>query len=138
MTNAATETTIENPQRKYWPKGVPAQIMTGIAGVLAVIVALKAASYESLGTPMFEGQDHIFRLLAFAALTVWVTFAIGLRRRGTAAMITLAFACFVELVLAPSRGVEEGTLLSANLGIVLAYCATHLYWLGIVRRRVSK
>lgn len=131
-------TTVETAHRSYFPKGVPAKILMGISGIVAIIVALKAASYESLGTPMFEQQDHMFRLIAFAALAIWVTFAIGVRRRGAAAIITLVFAVFVELVIAPSRGVEGGTLLSANLGIVLAYCSMHLYWLGIVRTKRSK
>jgi len=131
-------TTIETPHRSYFPKGAAAKVLMGISGLLAIIVALKAASYESVGTPMFDGQDHMFRLIAFAALAIWVTFAIGVRRRGAATIITLTFAVFVELVIAPNRLVEGGTLVSANLGIVLAYCAMHLYWLGIVRPRRAK
>ena len=119
------------PVRDYWPKGLAATFVTGLTGVLAVIVAIKAAAYTPADVQMFAHQDHVMRILAFAALTVWVTFTLGVKRRGEAAIIALAFACFVELVIVPGRSENMGTLVSANLGIVLAYCTMHLYWLGL-------
>ncbi len=124
--------------RNYWPSGLPATVITGLTGLLAVFVALKAAAYTPNEAPLFENQDHLFRVLAFAALTVWTTFTMGVRRRGGAAMLTLAFACFVELVIVPARGDSMGTLVSANLGIVLAYCGMHLYWLGLTSKHDRK
>ncbi len=120
--------------RNYWPTGIAATVVTGLTGLLAVFVALKAAAYVPNEAPLFENQDHLFRILAFAALTVWTTFTMGVRRRGGAAMLTLAFACVVELVIVPARGDSMGTLVSANLGIVLAYCGMHLYWLGLTSK----
>jgi len=117
--------------RSYWPTGMMAKLISGLTGILAVLVAIKAAAYTGSETPMFENQDHFFRVLAFAALTIWVTFTLGAKRRGEAAIIALAFACFVELVIVPARGESLGTLVSANLGIVFAYCSIHLYWLGL-------
>lgn len=124
-----------NPERSYWPTGLAAKLITGLTGILAVLVAIKAAAYTSSETPMIAHQDHLLRILAFAALTVWTTFTLGARRRGEAAIIALAFACFVELVIVPGRGESMGTLVSANLGIVLAYCTMHLYWLGLSATR---
>ena len=130
--------TTEFETRSYWPKGLALKFITALTGVLAIFVALKAAAYTPNENPVFDNQDHLFRILAFAALTVWISFTIGVRRRGAAAMIALIFACFVELVIVPARGDSMGTLVSANLGIVLAYCAMHLYWLGLVKKRLAK
>lgn len=130
--------TTEIETRNYWPKGLARQIATGLTGILAVLVALKAAAYTPQDVPAFAYQDHIFRALAFAALTVWISFTIGVRKRGAAAMMALAFACVVDLIIAPARGDNMGTLVSANLGIVLAYCVLHLYWLGLVKKRMAK
>jgi hypothetical protein len=135
MTDVATA---ENISRSYWPKGWAARVLTGLSGILAVIVALKAAAYEPSGDVLFANQDHIFRILAFIALTVWTTFAIGVRRRGAAAMITLGFAIFVDMILVPLKHEGMSTITSANLGIVIAYCSMHLYWLGLVQKRISK
>lgn len=123
--------------RGYWPKGLAGQLATGLCGIIAVLVALKAAAYEPATDPAIPHQDHFFRILAFAALTIWATFAVGVRRRGAAAIITLTFALFVEMVLVPIRHEGMSTLVSANLGIVLAYCAMHLYWLDLVKRRLK-
>ncbi|MEM8617687.1 MAG: hypothetical protein AAGF20_12245 [Pseudomonadota bacterium] len=113
--------------RSYWLSGLPGKIATGLTGIIAVFVALKAISYQTPAEPLMAHQDNLFRLMAFAALTVWVTLTIGTRRRGAAAMITLAFASFADLIIAPAIGGPVATLPSANLGIVLAYCAMHLY-----------
>lgn len=130
--------TVEDVSRSYWPKGWAARVLTGLSGILAVIVALKAAAYEPSGDVLFANQDHIFRIIAFIALTVWTTFAIGVRRRGAAAMITLGFAIFVDMILVPLKHEGMSTITSANLGIVIAYCSMHLYWLSLVQKRMSK
>lgn len=115
---------------KLTPTGTAAKIVAALTGVLAVLVAIKAAAYTSAENPVMANQDHFVRLLAFAALTVWTTLTLGLNRRGEAAVVTLAFACFLEMVIVPARGEAMGTLVSANLGIVIAYCAMHLFWLS--------
>ncbi len=124
--------------RRFWPTGWVATLASGLTGLLAITVAIKAAAYAPSETPIFAHQDHYLRILAFAALTVWTTFTLGIRRRGPAAIITLAFACAVELIIVPARGETMGTLVSANLGIVFAYCTLHLYWLGLVQKRLAK
>jgi len=117
--------------------GTPAVIAKGLTGIVAVLVALKAAAYEPVSNAVFAHQDHIFRILAFAALTVWTTLTLGVRRRGMSAMIVLAFASFVEIILMPARGDYMFTVASANLGIVFAYCGMQLYWMNLVRKRLS-
>ena len=124
--------------RKYWAKGLPGQLAMGLSGMIAVLVALKTMTYEPGIDAAFAFQDHFFRVLSFAALTVWTTFAIGIRRRGPAAMITLGFAIFVELILAPLQNEASTTLVSTNFGIVLAYCGMQLYWLNLVNQRLQK
>jgi len=121
--------------RDYWMKGLPGQIAKGLCGIIAVLVALKAAAYQPSDPELFAHQDHFFRILAFAALTVWTAFAIGIQRRGHAAMITLVFAIFVEMLLVPARDAGLPTIISANLGIVLAYCGLQLYWLGVAQQK---
>lgn len=133
---ADTATEIE-PNRSYWMTGTPALIAKGLTGIVAILVALKAAAYEPVSDAAFTHQDHIFRILAFAALTVWTTLTLGVRRRGMAAMVVLAFASFVEIVLMPARGDYMFTVASANLGIVFAYCGMQLYWMNLVRKRLS-
>ncbi len=135
MTNFAKSPEIS---RSYWVSGLPGQLAIGLCGMIAVLVALKAAAYEPALDPTMPHQDHFFRILAFAALTIWTTFAVGIRRRGAAAMITLGFAVFVEMILVPIKHDGMSTITSANLGIVLAYCTMHLYWLGLVKRRLNK
>ena len=126
-----TEQVVDTADRfGFLPKGIAAKVVTGLTGILAVFVAIKAAAYVPSHAPIIENQDHWLRLMAFAALTVWTTFTIGVRRRGAAAMTTLGFAIFVELVIVPARGESMGTLVSANLGIVFAYCAMHLFALA--------
>ena len=119
--------------RDYWIQGLPGQIAKGLCGMIAVLVALKAAAYQPTEPELFAHQGQFFRILAFAALTVWTAFTIGVQRRGHAAIITLAFALFVEMVLVPARQAGLPAIVSANLGIVLAYCALQLYWLVIVQ-----
>ena len=103
-------------------------IAKGVTGLLAIFVAIQAMVYTSASGSELAYQDHMFRLVAFCSLTLWLAFTIGLRRRGMAAMLTLAFASFVDLLIVPVRAESMGTLVSANLGIVIAYCGLQLYW----------
>ncbi|MEL7454166.1 MAG: hypothetical protein AAGJ50_12430 [Pseudomonadota bacterium] len=122
-----------NPQSSpddVWLKGLPAKLAKGLCGIIAVLVAVKAASYTPNETDMFAHQQHFVRILAFAALTVWTALSIGVQRRGAAAMITLVFAVFVEMFLVPAREAGMPSIVSANLGIVLAYCGLQLYSLS--------
>lgn len=119
----------------YWPKGIAGQVATRLCGIIAVLVAIKAAAYQPSETPVFAQQAQFVRILAFAALTIWTALAIGLRRRGAAAIITLGFALFVELFLVQMRTEGLPMIASANLGIVVAYCGLQLYWLGLVQKR---
>ena len=100
----------------------------GISGLLAVFVAIQAMVYAPANGSAVLYEDHIFRLVAFCSLTLWLAFTLGLARRGTAAIVTLGFASFVDLLIVPARAEAMGTLVSANLGIVLAYCGLHMYW----------
>ena len=102
--------------------------------MIAIFVAIKAMTYEPHTGPSGVGLDHIVRILSFAGLTIWVTFTIGIRRRGAAAMIVLGFAVFLELVIVPLRDSDLSTIASANLGIVFAYCAAQLYWFALQAR----
>lgn len=131
--------TIESDQpeitRNYWMTGLPGQIATGLCGIIAVLVAIKAAAYHPIEAELFAYENQFIRVLAFAALTVWTAFTIGVRRRGHAAIITLVFAIFVEMFLVPIRDGEMPAIVSANLGIVFAYCGLELYWLGVARQK---
>tara|TARA_R110000787_G_scaffold187716_4_gene299554 strand:- start:7928 stop:8329 length:402 start_codon:yes stop_codon:yes gene_type:complete len=121
----ADQTVEMTPQRNYWISGNLKTVATGLTGVIAIFVALKATAYSAGDVVGLD--DHIFRTVAFASLTVWVALTIGLRRSGAAAIIVLGMATFIELILAPVRGESYGTLASANMGIVLAYCGLQLY-----------
>ena len=127
-----SEVTMETPvERNYWLRGVAGQIAAGLCGIIAVFVALKAVAFEPGGQDPAGLYDHFVRVLSFAALTVWIAFTIGLRRRNVATMIALAFAIVVELILVPTQHVGLSTITAANLGIVLAYCGLELYWKAI-------
>ncbi len=114
------------PTRAYWLKGRVGLAAKGLTGCIAVLLAVKTIT--AAPTEALEWQDHLFRVIAFAGLTVWAALTIGINRRGAAAIMVLCFASVVEWFVLPGRGATIGTLLSANLGIVLAYCALHLYW----------
>lgn len=100
-------------------------VASALAGLMAILIAIQTLAYAP-GAELSK-QDHAVRLLAFSALTIWLTLAFGVRRRGTAAIAVLAFASFLELFVLPMRGDAFGTLASANLGIVSAYCALQAY-----------
>jgi hypothetical protein len=118
--------------RKYWVTGIPKQIATGLCGVIAVFIALKAVAFDPEGTGLATNSDHFVRVLSFAALTVWTAFTIGVQRRNIAAIISLVFAIIVEMLLIPTTHSGLSTITAANLGIVLAYCGLELYWNALV------
>lgn len=95
------------------------------AGVMVVMIAISAISHDTGVIATLE--DRSMRLVAFAALTVWLTLGLGLHRRGVAAISVLAFASFLEVFVLPIRGEASGTLPAANLGIVLAWCGLQVY-----------
>jgi len=98
-----------------------------LTGVIAIFIAIKALGMSPGDPAGYSFQEHLFKMIAFLSLTVWMAISIGLNRCGAAAMTSLAFASIVEFfVLRPqAEGME--TLVSANLGIVLAYCGLQLY-----------
>jgi len=112
------------------------RISTILTGLIAVLIALKTA-YWSPDDELMPLQNQIVRMTAFASLTVWTTFAVGLHRRGVAAMLSMVFAAFLELILVPAR--EEGvvTLGASASGIVLAYLALQFYFNRSGQRRAS-
>ncbi len=132
MTNVTTE---QAPKRSYWLQGDASRIASGITGILAILVALKAAAYVPAGEGAMVYQDQIVRFIAFASLTVWATFAMGLKKRATAAIVVLAFASFLEMYIVPQRSGSMGTLAFSNMGIVFAYCGLQLYWFALVQKR---
>ncbi|MEL6414172.1 MAG: hypothetical protein AAFQ15_04445 [Pseudomonadota bacterium] len=123
-----------NQAPSYWMKGLPGLFANALCGVIAVFVAIKALTFEPSTLPGSVALDHFVRITSFAALTIWVTFAIGVRRRGAAAIIVLGFAASLELIIIPIRETGLSTIASANLGIVLAYCAAQLYWFSVQSR----
>lgn len=126
----AVKSDAQSAAGKAWLKGFPAKLAKGLCGIIAVLVAIKAAAYTPSETEAFAHQEHFVRILAFAALTVWTALTIGVQRRGTASITTLAFAIFVEMFLVPAREAGMPSIVSANLGIVLAYCGLELYGLS--------
>ncbi|MEL6857539.1 MAG: hypothetical protein AAFO74_04085 [Pseudomonadota bacterium] len=119
----------------YWLRGRVGDIATWLCGLIAVLVAIKAAAVQPNDSTLFSENGQFVRVLAFGALTVWTALAIGLQRRGAAAIITLAFAVFVEVFLVNVRSVGMPAIVSANLGIVLAYCGLQLYSFALARRQ---
>ena len=111
-------------------KGLSRTLAKGLCGIIAILVAIKAAAYTPTVPELFTHEQHFMRVLAFTALTVWIALSIDVQRRGAAAIIALAFAIFVEMFLVPARDLAVPSTVSANLGIVLAYCGLHLYGLS--------
>lgn len=112
--------------RSYWPSSMTRRAVALIAGFSAVFIAIKVLNSD-LGSSVTLA-DHFSRLMVFCALTVWVALSIGIERRGAAAMIVLAFMTFTDLFFVPVSGQPMGTVVSSNLGIVLAYAGLQLYW----------
>ncbi|MEO1662319.1 MAG: hypothetical protein AAFR51_15130 [Pseudomonadota bacterium] len=119
----------------YWLGGRCGDIATWLCGLIAVLVAIKVIAVQPNDSTLFSENGHFVRVLAFGALTVWTTLAIGIQRRGAAAIITLGFALFVEVFLVSVRPVGVPAIVSANLGIVLAYCGLQLYSFALARRQ---
>lgn len=117
----------QNSERSYWMHGAAERVATGLTGLIAVLVALKAAVWTP-GEEMFGLQNEFIRLAAFASLNVWATLTIGLSRRGVAAMLTMVFAAFVELVIMPVHPEATRTLAAAAMGIAITYLALQFYW----------
>ena len=131
-----TDTLAENTSRRPdWLRGRTRRLVNGLTGVLAILVAVKATLYTPGMNTDFAYQDLIARFVAFASLTVWASFCLGIRRRGFVAIAALAFATFLELVIVPARGYSPGALVYSNLGIVFAYCGLELYGFARVQKR---
>lgn len=119
---------MSNASTVFRQGSIAALLMTGLSGLLAVIVALKAASFAPPPGLYAPWQEHVFRILAFAALSVWSSLALGFHRKDFAVILTLAFATAVCFAVTPLERAPMPPLLAANLGIVLAYLAMHFYW----------
>lgn len=117
----------QDVERNYWMQGTAERIATGLTGLIAVLVALKAAVWTP-GEEFFSLQNEIVRLAAFASLNVWATLTIGLSRRGVAAMLTMVFAAFVELIVMPVHPEATRTLAASAIGITLTYLTLQFYW----------
>lgn len=122
MSDIRTRDFLPEISLRGWLQGA----VTGLAGVIATLVALKAASYEPSAHALLPWQDHMARVISFAALAVWTSFAFGLKRKDFAAITTLAFATAVCLAVAPPDSGGIAPLTAANLGIVLAWCSLEL------------
>lgn len=120
----------------YFSNMAVERISTVLTGLIAVLIALKAA-YWSPDESLLPLQNQIVRMTAFASLTVWTTFAVGLQRRGVAAMLSMVFAAVLELLIMPARNEEVFTLGSASSGIVLAFLALQFYFTRSGQRRTS-
>lgn len=124
-------------ERSYWLHGTAERIATGLTGIIAVLVALKAAAWTP-GTELFVLQHEFVRMAAFASLTIWATFTIGLSRRGAAAMLVMVFAAILELIVMPARAGMLNTLGASAAGITLAYLGLHFYWFQVAGKRAAR
>lgn len=114
-------------ERSYWIHGTAQRVATGLTGLIAVLVALKAAAW-SPGAELFPLQNEILRMSAFASLTIWATLTMGISRRGAAAMLVLVFAAFLELIIMPASAETIRTLAAGASGIVLSFLGMQFYW----------
>lgn len=119
------ETQQETVNRDAWFGPNLRALSSVCAGGMVVLIAISALSHDTGAFATLE--DRGLRLIAFAALTVWLALGLGLHRRGVAAMVVLGFASFLEVFVHPIRGEAVGTLPAANLGIVLAWCSLQVY-----------
>lgn len=113
--------------RSYWVHGNVERVATALTGLIAVLVALQAASW-SPGGEAFILQNESVRMAAFASLTIWATLTMGLHRRGAAAMLAMVFASFLELVILPFGPETARTLAAGTAGIILSFLALQFYW----------
>ncbi len=126
------ETQQETVNRSNWFGPNMRALSSVCAGGMVVLIAISALSHDTGVLATLE--DRSLRLIAFAALTVWLSLGLGLHRRGVAAISVLAFASFLELFVHPVRGEAVGTLPAANLGIVLAWCSLQVYAWRVEKR----
>lgn len=117
----------EEIERSYWLHGTAERIATGLTGLIAVLIAVRAAAW-SPGLETFPLQNEMLRMSAFGSLTVWATLTMGVSRRGAAAMLTMVFAAFLELLILPASGETLRTLSAGACGIVLAFLGLQFYW----------
>ncbi|MEM0985353.1 MAG: hypothetical protein AAGJ32_03825 [Pseudomonadota bacterium] len=120
----------------HWPKGTPERIVTGATGFMTVFMALRTADFTPTDitgdTAMWEVA--IMRTVAFAALTIWATFTIGIPRRGVSAMTVMVFALFQEWILMPIAGHQMSFSAAAASGVVLAFLGFQFYWNRAVQK----
>ena len=116
----------EEIERSYWLYGTAERVATGLTGLIAVLIAVRSAAWAP-GLESFPLQNEIMRLSAFGSLTVWATLTMGLSRRGAAAMLTMAFATFLDLLILPVSAETVRTLSAGASGIVLAYLGLQFY-----------
>lgn len=114
-------------ERSYFLHGTAERVATGLTGLIAVLVALKAANWAP-GDEAFALQNELMRMSAFGSLTVWATLTMGVSRRGAAAMLVMVFAAFLELVIMPPSGETIRTMAAGACGIVLAFLGLQFYW----------
>ncbi|MEM1106201.1 MAG: hypothetical protein AAGH87_07400 [Pseudomonadota bacterium] len=114
-------------ERSYWMHGTAERVATGLTGLIAVLIAVRSAAWAP-GEEIFALQNEILRMSAFGSLTVWAALTIGISRRGAAAMLTLVFASFLELVILTPSPETVRTLASGSVGIVLAFLGLQFYW----------
>jgi hypothetical protein len=117
----------EEIERGYWLHGTAERVATGLTGLIAVLVAVRAAAWAP-GAETFALQNELMRLAAFGSLTVWATLTMGVSRRGAAAMLTMVFAAFLELLILPASGETLRTMSAGACGIVLAFLGLQFYW----------
>lgn len=117
----------EEIERSYWLHGTAERVATGLTGLIAVLIAVRSAAWAP-GLEAFPLQNEIIRMSAFGSLTVWATLTMGLSRRGSAAMLTLVFATFLDLLILPVSGETIRMLSAGAIGIVLAYLGLQFYW----------
>ena len=116
----------EEIERSYWLYGTAERVATGLTGLIAVLIAVRSAAWAP-GLETFPLQNEIMRMSAFGSLTVWATLTMGLSRRGAAAMLTLVFATFLDLIILPLSVETVHTLSAGAFGIVLAYLGLQFY-----------
>lgn len=130
----------EIQHRFYMPTGLAAKIATALTGMITMFVAYQATIFVPAAGEDAIYQNHLARALTFGALTIWLTLTLGVRHRGMAAVITLLVASFIDISLMNFKGTQVGTIVSANMGIALAWCGMQLYWFEVTKdkRRARK
>ena len=116
----------EEIERSYWMHGTAERVATGLTGLIAVLIAVRSAAWAP-GLESFPLQNEIMRLSAFGSLTVWATLTMGLSRRGAAAMLTMSFATFLDLLILPVSAETVRTLSAGASGVVLAFLGLQFY-----------